>query len=845
MTHPLHEILASWSGRWRYPRLARAVHTGEPLDDPLVTRGILAGLAAPLSVTEGIEQLIADGELALVDDLLAEEDTAASVWTEIPAAARHRIEEALAGAHRNRRAAIDQETATLVERARRANLSLGSQPLTAGPADDIAAAFATTKRLVEEAEDALRAELLAETRSKALDPDHAAAVEACIVAGEFPTARQLLRSKVTDGYSGGPATVARPPLWDSALGRDLDVVLLHYRPNVRPPLPPHLARVTEVDSAGQEVVDTLRHLAAHLDAPTAGAFATALGRLLGEDVRSPVTALEDGFATTLVGLGDARLPGFRLTRRAGMPLWVAGPHTPPPAELARPVIWFVRDVGHPERTPPEAEGDGGTAVLTAAQLLALLARPARGTVRSTPTYRINLLRHLVPQLAHAQLTSPDDGIVLDSGAAPREALAWFLDLCGVAADAVVIDILLYETGGHPAVLREVLSRLLTPLPAHTRRLELRALDAIRSAGIREAVRRQALGTLDPEDRAVLGIAYTLHRAEPFGEDDLLTDLPLMGVTEEAGERVARQITPARSLSRLQTAGLLQRDKQTYTTLDSGLGALLAEGAETLAREALRELSERSEDAQAHARTALAEQAVATIGHRNDNIVAGVIGDLREVAQAADGQTRGMVDRLIDQVRQLSGEQYRQALEEYGQPPAPLDLDELTRSLTRRVEFNTGVRIRHFSDGPGPRQVHAVRSYIEISLENLLVNAVQAVRAAPPDLPLITMKVHTAQSGPEGEDGQWCVVDVEDNGPGLTAEERTVLLGGGEFSRHGSAGSGLRSARQMIRESGGTVDILTHSALGGAHLRVWLPCLTAPAGTPTPDASGPDGGEPPA
>ncbi|MFF7213724.1 sensor histidine kinase [Streptomyces sp. NPDC008238] len=844
MTHALHQILASWPGRWRYPRLARAVHTGGPLDDRAVTDSILAGIAEPLSVTEGIGHLIADGELAVVDELFAGEDATASIWTGIPAAARHRVEEALADAHRARQAAIDQETATLIERARRAGLGLGSRLTTAGTPDDTAAALASTRRLVEEAEGALRAELLAETDAASLDPHHAAAVKACVEAGEFPTARQLLRAKVTDGYSGGPATVARPPLWESALGRDLDIVLLHYRPNVRPPLPPHLARVTEVDAAGQEVVDTLRHLAAHLDAPTAGAFATALGRLLGEDVRSPVTPMGDGFATTLVGLGDARLPGFRLTRRAGLPLWVAGPHTPPPAELAGPVIWFVRDVGHPERTPPEGAGDGGgTAVLTATQLLALLARPARGTNRSAPTYRINLLRHLVPQLAHAQLTSPDDGIVLDSGAAPREALAWFLDLCGVAADAVVIDILLYETGGHPAVLREVLSRLLTPLPAHSRRLELPALEAIRGAGTRDAIRRQALIALEPEDRAILGIAYTLHRGEPFGEDDLLTDLPLMGVTEEAGERVARQLAPDRSLSRLQNAGLLRRDRQTYATLDSGLGALLAEGAETLAREALRELSERAEDAQAHARTALAEQAVATIGHRNDNIVAGVIGDLREVAQAADGQTRGMVDRLIDQVKQLSGEQYRQALEEYGQPPAPLDLDEVTRALARRVEFTTGVRIRH--SGEGPLRVHAVRSYIEISLENLLVNAVQALRAAPPDLPLVTMRIHTAETGPEGQDGQWCVVDVEDNGPGLTDDERTVLLGGGAFSRHGSAGSGLRSARQMIRESGGTVDILTHSALGGAHLRVWLPRLVAATGQEAPDVDvRPDDGRPP-
>jgi len=186
----------------------------------------------------------------------------------------------------------------------------------------------------------------------------------------------------------------------------------------------------------------------------------------------------------------------------------------------------------------------------------------------------------------------------------------------------------------------------------------------------------------------------------------------------------------------------------------------------------------------------------------------------------------VVDRLIDQVKQLGGEQYRQALEKYGQPPALLDLDELTRTLTRRVEFNTGVRIRLSSEAPGPLHVHAVRSYIEISLENLLVNAVQALRATPPDLPLVTVRMHTAETGARGR-----------GRPVVRSGRGGQRAGADGWGAHRPAGRGrvLPARKRRIRSEVGaaddpgerrTVDILAHSALGGAHLRVWLPRLTA-------------------
>ncbi|MEV4003141.1 ATP-binding protein [Actinomadura sp. NPDC049753] len=836
-TEPLMEILAGWPGRWRYPELATALAGGHPLDGLGAAMRVLSGLADPVTAAGGIERLIAVGEFQLVDEVLTGED--ASAGGEITPEGLRKLHEKLAEARRAARADIELRQATLAERARRAEVRPAPLPdlmeLAQSRLADAQELLDGELEWIVAEEERVAEELTGRLSTAAASEAHRSAVQACIDAGEFPTARRLLEAGRVDMDSGGPSSVPRPPHWDSSLGTTLEEILLRYTPDSAQPQRSNHARFIDVGDSGQEVVEALRHLSAHMDEPNVGTFATVLGRMLGEDVRPLVATHDGGFQTTLLGLDDARLPGLQVTRRTGIPLWVAEADAPPPADLSRPLVWFV-----PAALRTEAHRPPGTAVLTAPDLLCLLARPPQGAQSGPASRRVNLLRAIVPQLIApptglAGITDASLGIDLNSGASPRETLAWLLDLCGVAADAVVVDTLEYETGAHPLAAWVLLDRLLSEPPAD-RRLTPAELDAVRSNETRGLIRGRVTARLGAPERAVLGIAYTLHRDASFSAADVLTDVSLMGLDEEETDQAVQHLAPETVLPRLAGEALLREHPDGYATLGSGLGEVIAEGAENMAGRALRELVAQADDAEAAMMAMLAGQALVQVGHRSDNIVMGTQELLDALADEPDPDARArLLARIRENVARLSGGQYRRAFEELQRPPEECDLTDLVRKLGRRVEWQEGIEISLRGDGAGGAAVHAVRALLELALENLLVNAVQAMRKAeiPAERQEVSLSVRgTERDGPEDRPGPWNIVDIEDAGPGLTREDRARLLRGDTFSKHGSGGTGVREAREIVRRFGGAIEILPGSELlGGAHLRVWLPrTATDPART---------------
>ncbi|MBB6398888.1 signal transduction histidine kinase [Actinomadura coerulea] len=822
------EILAGWPGRWRYPELATALAGGHPLDGPGAAMRVLSGLADPVTAAGGIERLIAVGEFQLVDEVLTGED--ASAGGEITPEGLRKLHEKLAEARRAARADIELRQATLAERARRAEVRPAPLPdlmeLAQSRLADAQELLDGELEWILAEEERVAEELTGRLSTAAASEAHRSAVQACIDAGEFPTARRLLEAGRVDMDSGGPSSVPRPPHWDSSLGATLEEILLRYTPDPAQPQRSNHARFIDVGDSGQEVVEALRHLSAHMDEPNVGTFATVLGRMLGEDVRPLVTAHDGGFQTTLLGLDDARLPGLQVTRRTGIPLWVAEAHAPPPVDLPRPLVWFV-----PAVLRATAHRPPGTALLTAPDLLCLLARPPQGAQSGPASRRVNLLRAIVPQLIApptglAGITDASLGIDLNSGASPRETLAWLLDLCGVAADAVVVDTLEYETGAHPLAAWVLLDLLLSEPPAD-RRLTPAELDTVRSNETRSLIRDRVTAGLGVLERAVLGIAYTLHRDASFSAADVLTDVSLMGLGEDETDQAVQHLAPETVLPRLTGEALLREHPDGYGTLGSGLGEVIAEGAEEMAGRALRELVDQADDAEAAMMAMLAGQALVQVGHRSDNIVMGTQELLDALADEPDPDARArLLARIRENVARLSGGQYRRAFEELQRPPEDCGLTDLVRKLGRRVEWQEGIEISFRCEDAARATVHAVRALLELALENLLINAVQAMRKAeiPAERQEITLSVRgTERDGPEDRPGPWNIVDIEDAGPGLTREDRARLLRGDTFSKHGSGGTGLREAREIVRRFGGAIEILPGSELlGGAHLRVWLP-----------------------
>lgn len=145
--------------------------------------------------------------------------------------------------------------------------------------------------------------------------------------------------------------------------------------------------------------------------------------------------------------------------------------------------------------------------------------------------------------------------------------------------------------------------------------------------------------------------------------------------------------------------------------------------------------------------------------------------------------------------------------------------------------------------------------IDVDLDDLARTAVSHLRARHPDLQIDVTLAPCRVIGSEDDlrrvvgnlldnaarygeghlkiatghttDQAWAVLQVEDNGPGIAAEHRTMVFE--RFARldesraraTGGSGLGLAIARELVEDHGGSIAV-TDSDLGGAGFTVWLP-----------------------
>jgi C4-dicarboxylate-specific signal transduction histidine kinase len=71
------------------------------------------------------------------------------------------------------------------------------------------------------------------------------------------------------------------------------------------------------------------------------------------------------------------------------------------------------------------------------------------------------------------------------------------------------------------------------------------------------------------------------------------------------------------------------------------------------------------------------------------------------------------------------------------------------------------------------------------------------------------------------------ITIEDSGPGIAAGQLEAATPGAGSSKPFGLGLGLRLCREIVAEHGGTLELGTSAALGGASARIELPTC-APA-----------------
>lgn len=857
------DLVSGWPGRWRHPELAVAVaRPGGPADETAVARLLFAGLARPRDLEQSLTALLDGGHFAVVEtfllDALDDADPTAAGPRLVDIAQWRRTEDALAAARATAADQAAQRWRDLAARADAVDLAIADDPALSDvverDAGDAAELLDERERAIAAAENGRVAAVSRELAARLAtagegDPSReqwAESVRACLRAGEFRTAEEILEAGDDGVVEAGPLTVPPPPLFWPWRAASVSEVLEWYDRPDRSPGPafrPYAAGARALTG----LRDAVGALHRRVGPDTVTAFATALAETLGESA-APRTEEHAGagFRTRLFGLRDARLPRLPLLDADGVTLWISAgdpddPDPAPPPELSGPVVWFRPVTTAPQSDRPEV------AVLDLSGLLRALADSGS---RRTDTFgrRINLLRVLAPALDTSVLLGGSE-LHLGTGATRRDSLAWLFDLAGLRPDRPVLDGLLHDSGGHPVALRSLMAALFENVtaPGHEVRVTLADLRAVRTPEVRRRAGAELLAAVrsDPAARFVLFLALALFdRSARIGAADLLDSVGLLDLDPEVEGRLSRHVAVDRPLVSLARGGLLE-------DLGGGRFGLPAAGLLDLLRDdgpydprnmavaAAVEVADIGRHADLAAAAVLSERITETIGHRVDNDVLSIRRLLDEAQERTrDPALRDVLDHLSTRVRALGGGTYRSAYRDALEPPRPVELRTLVRHVVGDVEWHLthGVRVITNAEKQAEVWVLANPYTLQEAVRNILLNAARAAAVSDrtPRVVSVDLVGHPAPRLVGGVSiAAPCVaIEVADTGSGLDDDAlarfvRSSAGWPGGLERP-ARGLGIALTMSWIREYGGAVDAIgRHDRYGGACVRIWLPAVQGP------------------
>jgi len=226
----------------------------------------------------------------------------------------------------------------------------------------------------------------------------------------------------------------------------------------------------------------------------------------------------------------------------------------------------------------------------------------------------------------------------------------------------------------------------------------------------------------------------------------------------------------------------------------------------------RQLEEHHERAMERAdRLATIGELASGIAHEIRNPLAGISGamDLLRTEEGIAGDRQEMLDEVMKQIRRL--ENLTRDLLSYSRPgdpkPAPCSMNDLLESTlflleTARERPDVKIKKRYAEDLPlvsvDPNQIQQV-------FLNILLNAVQAM----PDGGDVTLA--TSVTGDDGN--RRVLVEIEDQGAGMSPEVLRKAVTPFFTTKHRGTGLGLAIAQRIIDSHGGTLEILSAAGKG--------------------------------
>jgi len=233
---------------------------------------------------------------------------------------------------------------------------------------------------------------------------------------------------------------------------------------------------------------------------------------------------------------------------------------------------------------------------------------------------------------------------------------------------------------------------------------------------------------------------------------------------------------------------------------------------------LSELRELREQAGRAERLAALGRLAAGLAHEIRNPLSSISGSVELVAESAslgpeEKHLLSIVGREVGRLNDLVG-----TMLQIGRPQAPslapTDIGQLAAELTSVVEAGPGARGRTLSmacaESPLVAAVDA--DQVRQVLWNLLKNALQAT----PKGGAVTLRLSRPEDDPRG-----VVLEVADEGPGISDDALHRLFETFYSGRPHGIGLGLTLVQQIVQAHGGRIDVASPPG-GGATFRVTLP-----------------------